>query len=644
MLDLTTLLLLPLATFFFAHVYTGWQAKRMSSASQSKNVENGEQSAGQPAEILFIMNEIDRAILSNASFERVIELVFLHAPKFIPCALIAVAPLDKSSTDHPDILVATPDGKHAAYPHELDKSLRQILDDNSDGYSLDRPEAYPSLTPLAELGAERILMFPIYREAELSAVLYYGFASNARISELIHRVARHFADRLGVALTSIMSAKHLHYQAHFDPVTALPNRRSCRERLSLEISRAQRNQLRMAVLYISLEGFKKINDAAGYAGGDSILKQVGQRFRSCLWESDFVARFGNTEFIAILPDVGTTTGISKAADKLIASLSQHFTYNEHLYHLSSSIGISVYPDDGKSVDTLLQNADTAMARVKAKGSGQFIFHEENVNSITKDRLSLERDLHLALQRDELYLLYQPQMDLRKGRIAGMEALIRWKHPTKGVISPIEFISIAEESDLIVQLGEYVRKAACTQYRKWEAQGIAPPRIALNVSSKEFMRNSFTADFQATLRETGVQPSSIEIEITESLLIDISGHVNASLQNFRQQGIHIAIDDFGTGYSSLSYLTQLPFDVLKIDQSFVREIGKPAGSDEIVSMIIDMAHHLSKIICAEGIENESQREFLKERGCEVVQGYLFSRPLSVEQFETFSAQWQGETVG
>lgn len=248
-------------------------------------------------------------------------------------------------------------------------------------------------------------------------------------------------------------------------------------------------------------------------------------------------------------------------------------------------------------------------------------------------------IFFSVAQDELFLVYQPQIDLRQGTIVGVEALIRWNHPTRGFIPPIEFIAIAEESDLIDQIGTYVRKAACLQYREWETLGIAPPRMALNISSKELMHHSFMAKFLATLHETGVHPSSIEIEITESLLLDVSGHVNNSLQLMRQQGVRVAIDDFGTGYSNLSYLGQLPFDVLKIDRSFVAEIGKPSGTVEIVSAIIDMAHHLRKTVCAEGIENEVQLEFLKERSCEFAQGYFLSRPISAEDFEKFFAKWQ-----
>ena len=639
---LLSLALLLLAAFVFAYVFMPWKAKKELSFGQSEDLEHREKPiAIQHAKILSVMDEIDCAILSNSSFERVVELVFPCALEFISCSLVAITQLDKAPTDQSGTMAVTRDGRRTNYPALLDKPLRRVLDHNPDGYLLEKPETYPSLKPLTELGATRILMLPIYRDAKLSAVLHLGFTDNSQIPEDAHQVARYFSDRLGVALTAVMREKSLYYHEHFDQITSLPNRRSCCERLSLEISRANRYKLRIAILYISLDGFKKINDAAGYAGGDSVLKQVAERLRSNLREADLAARFGNNEFVVILPDIGRTAGISKVAEKLIDVLFDFYTYDEHQYHLNSSMGISIYPDDGQSVDTLLQNADMAMARTKTKGPGQFVFHEEQINSVTTGRLALERDLRKALQREELFLLYQPQIDLRKGDIVGLEALVRWRHPTRGIISPLEFIAIAEESDLIDQIGAYVRKTACAQYREWETRGIAPLRMALNVSSKELMRNSFTADFQATLRETGVQPTSIELEITESLLLDISGQVNTSLQSLRQQGIRIAIDDFGTGYSCLSYLVQLPFDVLKIDRSFVGEIGKPSGTYEIVSVIIDMAHHLRKTVCAEGIETESQLMFLRERGCEIAQGYFLSHPITAEEFEIFSSQWQAD---
>ena len=589
------------------------------------------------ANLLAVMDEIDCAILSNANFEHVIELLFSNLPLYFPCTLVALSQLDKHPTDPTAMQVATQDGKRHQLGQKLDKSMQKILAATPNGVLITPAENYPSLAPLFSLGATRLLTLPIFRDAELSAVLTIGFNDKALIHEEMWRIARYFADRLGVALTMVVRAKSLYYQENFDAVTMLPNRRACRERLSSEMSRAHRYKLQVAVLYISLDGFKKVNDAAGYAGGDAILKQVGQRIRTHLREPDLVSRFGDDEFTVILPDANGTSGVSKVAQKLIEFLSQPFLYDEHPYYLNANIGISVFPEDGQVVDTLIQHADTAMTRVKAKGYGQFMFHEAQVNFAAINRLSLERDLRQALINDELFLQYQPQIDLFSEKLVGVEALVRWQHPTMGVIAPIEFIAIAEESDLIEQLGELVRIKACQQFKLWQEVGIAPKRIALNISSKEFKRDNFVHDFLSLLMNTGVKPSAIELEITESLLLESGGHVTAALQQLRKQGVLIAIDDFGTGYSSLGYLVKLPFDVLKIDRLFVAEIGKSSENHEIVSVIIDLAHQLRKTVCAEGVESEAQLQFLKERGCEVAQGYYLSQPLSVDDFEKFAIQ-------
>lgn len=587
--------------------------------------------------MLMAMDEIDCAILSNANFEHVIELLFLHLPAFVSCSLVGVYQLDKDPADATAMQVLTQDGKRHQFSQVLDRSLKKLLNADPNGILLEFSETYPSLAPLYALNAGRLLMLPVYRDAELSAVLTIGFNDSVPLIEGARRVVRYFANRLGVALTLVVRAKSLYYQENFDAVTLLPNRRACRERLASEISRAHRYQLQVAVMYISLDGFKKVNDAAGYVGGDAVLKQVGQRIRAHLREPDLVSRFGDDEFIVILPDANGTSGVSKVAQKLLEFLSQPFKHDEDAYYLNATIGISVFPEDGQVVDALIQNADTAMARVKAKGNGQFMFHEAQMNSLAINRLALERDLRQALSKNELFVQYQPQIDLFSEKLVGVEALVRWRHPIKGVIPPMEFIGIAEESGLIEQLGQYVRKTACKQYRRWQEAGFAPNKIALNISSKEFKRENFVQDFLALLNETGVQPTSIELEITESLLLDIGNQVTASLQHLRKQGVLIAIDDFGTGYSSLGYLVKLPFDVLKIDRLFVAEIGKSSENHEIVSVIIDLAHQLRKTVCAEGIEDETQLAYLKEHGCEVAQGYFLSKPLSAEDFEKFALQ-------
>jgi diguanylate cyclase (GGDEF)-like protein len=632
---LLLLLLLLMAVAVIAYFYKSKPSKndialKQLNASKSSDVPQSLQNT----DILSFLNEIDCAVLSNAGFDYVLEMFFSNLKAFVPCELVSVTQLDIGAVDISGMLVITQAGERHEYPTLLDNSLKKILSVNPNGYFLENFDMYPSLKPFTELGVAKVLLMPVYRDAELATVLYFGFSKNTELTAEILLIARYFADRLGVALTCVVRAKSLYYQENFDCVTMLPNRRFCRNYLAKEIMRAQRFETEVGVLYLSLDGFKKVNEVAGYVAGDAILKEVGQRISSNLREIDYVSRFADNEFVIILTDTGGAQSLTKVAEKLVSLLNQHFAFDDHQYYLNATIGIAVYPTDAITVDSLLQYADATMNRAKSHGHEKFAFNEAQMNSFAIHRLAMERDLRLALEKQELYLLYQPQMDLRNGKVVGVEALVRWRHPTNGVIPPIEFISIAEESNLIMQLGEQVRRMACQQYRTWQDARIAPKRMAINVSSKELMRDNFATDFLNLLNEYGVLPNSIELEITESLLLNITGPLSESLKILRQQGVLIDIDDFGTGYSSLSYLTTLPFDVLKIDRAFVTEVVKASDKSEVVSMIITLAHHLRKTVCAEGVETEAQLQFLKDLGCEKAQGYLISDPLSAGDFESF----------
>lgn len=635
MAKLLFLLLMVMVAAVIAYLYKSKQSKKeialkQLNASQSSNIPQNLQSN----DMLSFFNEIDCAILSNVGFERVLEMFFSNLKAFIPCELVAVTQVDIGAVDISGMLVATQAGERRDYPTLLDSAIKKILSVNPNGYFLENLDNYPSLKPFSELGAAKALLMPVYRDAELATVLYFGFSESAELTTQISKVARYLADRLGVALTSVVRAKSLYYQENFDSITLLPNRRFCRNYLAKEIMRAQRFETQVGVLYLNLDGFKKVNEVAGYAAGDAILKEVGQRISTNLREIDYVSRFADNEFVIILTDIAGPQNLSKVAEKLISLLNQHITFDGNQYYLNASIGIAVYPTDAITVDLLLQYADAAMTRAKTQGNGKFMFHEAEMNSFAMHRLAIERDLRLALDKSELFLQFQPQIDLRTGKLIGAEALVRWQHPTKGIVPPVEFISIAEDSDLILKLGQQVRTLACEQYRIWQDKGIAPARMAMNISSKELMKEAFAEDFLAMLSQYAIKPSSIELEITESLLLNMVGQANSSLATLRQHGVLIAIDDFGTGYSSLSYLAKLPFDVLKIDRAFISEIAKVSDTFEIVSVIISLAHHLRKAVCAEGVETEAQLQFLKDLGCESAQGYLISKPLSATEFERF----------
>jgi len=586
-----------------------------------------------PMAIVHAMDEIDRAILSNANFSSVIELVLTHGPQLIPCTVMALTQFDSSAEGRSSTSVASAEGVTALELPALDKDLKQTLESEPDGCMVEKAATHPFLKPLADLGADKIQLLPVYREGELSAILHFGLSATTQLAEGDQRLARSFADRLGVALTSVTRGKELYIQEHFDAVTGLPNRSFCRDRLSQEISRARRKQLLVGVLHINLAGFKKVNDSLGYAGGDFVLNEVAQRLKAVLRESDLVSRFGNDEFVILLPDIKNANEISKVSEKVVGSFGPGFTYEAQTTHLSANIGITIYPDDGQNIDDLLHYAEMAMSRIKTSGHSQYAFYEEHMNSKAIERLKLEHDLRLALTEDQLFLVYQPQIDLRTGKIAGVEALVRWQHPTRGLVSPIDFISLAEETGMIIKMSEIIRHTACKQFVEWTAKGVAPPRIAVNVSSQDLKRATFTDELMATLQQYGVPPAAIELEITESMFVDASGGIVDVLRNLQSIGFLIAIDDFGTGYSSLSYLSLLPFDILKVDRSFVLGIGK--ASEKIVAVIVDMAHNFDKAVIAEGVDSEHQHKYLVDLGCEIIQGYLFSKPLLPLDFEIYS---------
>lgn len=602
----------------------------------------GQLMVSHPLDIVRAMDEFDRAILSNANFNNIIELVFTNVPKVIPCVLVAVTHIDDTAPeqDQQSTWVNTLDETQAVSLPPLQPKFKESLSAEPNGILIEHPDKVEFLKPLIEFGASGLHLFPVYREGELSAILHFGLAKEKTLTEGEHHFARAFADRLGVALTSVMRGKELYMQEHFDPVTGLPNRAFCRDRLSQELSRARRKKLMVAIIFINLSGFKKINDSLGYVGGDHILNEVAQRLLSKLRESDVVSRFANDEFVVLLPDLNNANEIGIVAEKLVGVFDNTFTYEGQTTHLGAVMGISIYPNDGDSVDNLFHYAEMAMTRIKSAGQTQYVYYEEHMNSRAVERLKLEHDLRQAVNSDdEIFLVYQPQIDLRSGAIAGVEALVRWNHPSRGLVNPGEFISIAEETGIIIKMSDVIRHIACKQFVEWKAKGLAPPRIAVNISSQDLRRPTFSEEVLSTLKQYDVSTANIELEITESMFVDASGGVVDVLRNLQKEGFLIAIDDFGTGYSSLSYLGLLPFDILKVDRSFVLGIGKPA--EKIVSVIVDVAHTFEKAVIAEGVDSDHQHVYLKDLGCEIIQGFLFSKPLMAADFEKYATKMAAE---
>jgi diguanylate cyclase (GGDEF)-like protein/PAS domain S-box-containing protein len=426
----------------------------------------------------------------------------------------------------------------------------------------------------------------------------------------------------------------LEFLAHHDALTGLPNRALFRDRCQEAVLRARRRETRLGLMFIDLDHFKQINDSLGHDVGDLLLQSVTERLRECIRESDTVARLGGDEFTILLDELQESQDAAPIAEKLLAAIARPFAVGGHELFISASVGISFYPSDGDDVQTLLKNADAAMYRAKALGRNTYQFFAAEMNTEVSERLKLTNSLRLALERNEFLLEYQPIVDLASGKINALEALLRWNHPELGVVPPNRFISLAEDSGLIVPIGEWVLGKACAQMKAWQTTGIAPRRIAVNLSVRQFKQRDLAQRIQAILQETGLASHFLELEITESMVMEDPAATERVLDRLHDMGIQLAVDDFGTGYSSLSYLKQFPIDFLKIDRSFVQDIPNDRDDVAIARAIIALARALELRVIAEGVETEEQRAFLEAEGCEEAQGYLLGRPIGAEETELF----------
>ncbi|WP_063868276.1 bifunctional diguanylate cyclase/phosphodiesterase [Paenibacillus sp. Soil766] len=420
-----------------------------------------------------------------------------------------------------------------------------------------------------------------------------------------------------------------------DPLTGLPNRLLLNDRLDLALDQAYENQQSMGIMFIDLDRFKFINDTLGHAMGDKLLIEVAKRFEACIGKGDTVSRQGGDEFIILWAHT-TADEMIKNANKIVRIFSQSFTILEHELFVTPSIGISLYPSDGGDIETLIKNADTAMYRVKEQGKNNFQFYTPEMNEAVTKKMQLEIGLRKALERNEFKVFYQPQIDVNTGKITGAEALIRWQHPEWGPISPADFIPLAEETGLIIPIGEWVLNEACRQNKEWQKQGHPPFRIAVNISSRQFKQNNLIDIVSKALDESGLEHKYLELELTESIIQD-SKYAIETMHKLKAMGIFLSIDDFGTGYSSLNYLKLFPIDSLKIDQSFTRNMFEDAKDAALVHTIISMAHNLDLKVIAEGVETKEQLQFLLQKECNEAQGYLISRPLPAQELTSIIKQ-------
>ena len=425
--------------------------------------------------------------------------------------------------------------------------------------------------------------------------------------------------------------ERIRHLAHYDELTGLPNRALFSQLLEQALSESKFAQKQVAVLFIDLDRFKLINDSLSHESGDAVLQQVAKRLTEALPRRDTIARFGGDEFVVLMRDCSMPTDAAETAQKLLTALAQPMMVEGQEYHLTASIGISAFPGDGENAQTIMKHSDIAMYRAKEHGKNNYQFYSAQMNVHSFERLVLERFLRRALEQDEFQVYYQPKIDLVTGCLTGMEALLRWIHPGMGMISPVKFIPLAEETGLIVPIGAWVLRAACVQNRAWQVEGLPPLRVAVNLSARQFAQDDLHATIVSVLEETGLPPELLELEITESVTMDNPEHAASLLQKLKALGIKLAIDDFGTGYSSLSYLKRFPIDNVKIDRSFIKDIPNDEDDVAITQAVIAMAHSLRLKVIAEGVEAEHHADFLREHGCDEAQGYLFGAPMPADEF-------------
>ncbi len=436
--------------------------------------------------------------------------------------------------------------------------------------------------------------------------------------------------------------QRIRFLAYYDALTDLPNRRSFAQRLDRALGAAQRQKRQMGVMFLDLDRFKRINDSLGHSAGDQLLQEVSERLLGCVRATDcvgrpveegserrLIARLGGDEFVFLLSEISSGEDAARVAQRVVDSLADSFTLNGQEVFLTASIGIALYPEDGRDADTLIKNADTAMYAAKSQGGNTYRYYAESMNATALERLMLESDLGKAVERGELLLHYQPQFDIDR-RLVGAEALVRWQHPERGMVSPGEFIPLAEKTGLIAGIGEWVLETACAQAAAWRATDHPLERMAVNVSSRQLEHKEFPQHLARILDETGLEPGCLELELTESSLMEDADEAVRMLKALKAMGVRLSIDDFGTGYSSLSYLMRFPLDALKIDRSFLNGIPEEADHVAIASAIIAMSRSLRLKVVAEGVETEEQVEFLRRMGCDEMQGFLLARPMPAEE--------------
>jgi len=570
------------------------------------------------------LGEIDRLLLGSAELEQMFDTILTRVQAVTRCDGVAITMIDADSAEYGRVYFTAPQMTDLPVVRvELDPDMLATLSDAKEGVTVARcePVRHSLLRPLAELGAGFFWVWPVMSGDRLAAVLSLGYRDAPAADPTLARYGAEFATRLSVALSNSARDERLYRQAHFDALTSLPNRLLFRDRLAQELASATAGGTRGALLYIDLDQFKHVNDTVGHAAGDQLLTIVAQRLRACVKEGDTVARLGGDEFTIVLRQVTDPDAVRTVAERIIASLEAPVNVAGRDHLVRASIGITLFPDDATHIDELMRNADAAMYRAKESGRGRAVFFDRALAA--RQAVASGSGLYRALRHREFSLFYQPQFGVADGRLVGVEALLRWQTPRNGLKYPAEFVPAAEETGLIVDIGAWVIEAACVQIAQWREQGLAPPRLAVNVSAQQLRAAGFVADLRRVLRRHALRPELLALEFTEAVLDDPD--VGVALRNLSDEGVRLALDDFGAGETSLANLRQHPINIVKIDRSLIEDPLDPSAA-ALGATVIAMAHALGKTVVAEGVETIEQLDFLREQGCDIVQGYYLARPL------------------
>jgi diguanylate cyclase (GGDEF)-like protein len=572
------------------------------------------------------LGEIDKLLLGSTDLEQALEAILSRVQAVTRCQSAGITLCDSDAPGHARTYsTAVGASKLPVSRVVLDDDMLATLATESHGLSVTRCEEkrHSFLIPLKQVGSEFFWVWPVTTDGQVQAILAVGYREAPVADPQIAQCGGQFAERLAVALSKSARDESLYRQAHFDPLTTLPNRLLFRDRLAQELASSTAGLSRGALLYVDLDHFKRVNDSVGHGAGDQLLSIVAQRLRSSIKDGDTVARLGGDEFAVILRNVADPDAARGIAERIIESVQLPVNIGGRDQYVSASIGITLFPDDGHSIEDLMRNADTAMYRAKDLGRGRAMFFD--IHMTTKPSAPTHTGLNRALRRREFSLFYQPQFSVANGQLEGVEALLRWQPPREPMRFPAEFVPAAEESGLIVDLGGWVLDAACAQLAIWQEKKIAPPRLALNVSAHQLKHADFPKQVRRALEKHGLNASQLELELTESVFADeVAGR---ALHRLVQLGVHLTLDDFGTGYSSLNYLRQYPVGTVKIDRTFLEDVPYSPSSTTLVETILVMAHSLGKRVVAEGVESAEQLEFLRERRCDVAQGFYLARPFA-----------------